>query len=155
MNLVSDAEILLVEDDPVDAELILTALKTSCPGATINALPDGVEAIDYLFARGSFAHRSPESTPKVIFLDLKLPKVNGLEVLQRIRQDSRTRAIPVVMFSSSRELSDIQTCYRLGANSYVVKPVDAEHFIKTIAEMGNYWVHINEISHTVLLKFSE
>ncbi len=106
---------------------------------------DGAEALEFLFAEGVYAGRSVEKTPKVIMLDLKLPKVNGIEVLERIKGDERTKNIPVVVLTSSREDSDLTRCYELGVNSYIVKPVEFENFIKAISDLGFYWLLLNQI----------
>ncbi|HET6990243.1 MAG TPA: response regulator, partial [Bacteroidia bacterium] len=107
-------------------------------------LKDGAEALDFLFAEGEFADRKIENTPKVILLDLKMPKVNGIEVLRKIKADDRTKQIPVVMLTSSKEDPDIDECYRLGVNSYVVKPVEFESFVKAVANLGMYWIVVNQ-----------
>ena len=137
-------EILLVEDNPDDEELTLHALKKVNLINRINVVHDGSEALDFIFCTGAYAHRSIENAPRLIFLDLKLPKVDGLEVLERIKADSRTRMIPVVMLTSSREERDIIESYQMGVNSYIVKPVDFEQFVKSIGQVGMYWALINE-----------
>lgn len=140
-------ELLLVEDSPNDAELIIRALKRSNICNSIAHLKDGEEAIDYVFARGKYSSRKIEDTPRVILLDLKMPKVNGLEVLKAIKSDDRTKRIPVIVMTSSKEDSDIAASYRLGVNSYVVKPVNFENFSKAAAEVGFYWLLINQNSN--------
>ncbi|HLM60967.1 MAG TPA: response regulator, partial [Pyrinomonadaceae bacterium] len=105
------------------------------------------EALEFIFAEGAYAGRSVENTPKVILLDLKLPKVNGIEVLQRIKTDERTKTIPIVVMTSSREDTDLEKCYALGVNSYIVKPVEFESFAKTVSELGFYWLLLNQIPH--------
>jgi len=137
-----DVEILLVEDNPHDVELTLRALKKHNLANKVQVVKDGAEALDFIFNTGSFAGQTNHL--KVILLDLKLPKVSGLEVLQRLKDDERTRTIPVVVLTSSHEDRDIEECYRLGVNSYVVKPVEFESFAKTVAEMGFYWLLVNK-----------
>ncbi len=138
-----DAEILLVEDNPHDVELTLRSLQKHNLANRVQVVKDGAEALDFIFnTTGSFAGQANHL--KVILLDLKLPKVSGLEVLQRLKQEEHTRSIPVVVLTSSHEDRDIQECYRLGVNSYVVKPVEFEAFAKTVAEMGFYWLLVNK-----------
>ena len=138
-----DAEILLVEDNPHDVELTLRSLQKHNLANRVQVVKDGAEALDFIFnTTGSFAEQANHL--KVILLDLKLPKVSGLEVLQRLKDDERTRTIPVVVLTSSHEDRDIEECYRLGVNSYVVKPVEFESFAKTVAEMGFYWLLVNK-----------
>jgi len=138
------ADLLVVEDNPSDLELTLRALrKSDCPGR-IHTVKDGEEALDFLFDRTPAGPR-PSGTPlKVIFLDLKLPKVDGFEVLRQAKADARTRSIPVVVLTSSLQESDVRECYRLGANSYVVKAVDFTSFSACIAQMAHYWLSLNE-----------
>ncbi len=138
-----DVEILLVEDNPHDVELTLRALKKHKLANKVEVAKDGVEALDFIFARGRFAGEVPNRL-KVILLDLKLPKVSGLEVLQKLKGDERTRSIPVVVLTSSSEDRDIQECYELGVNSYVVKPVEFDSFAKTVADLGFYWLLVNK-----------
>jgi CheY-like chemotaxis protein len=135
-------EILLVEDNPHDVELTLRALKKHNLANKVHVAKDGAAALDFIFNTGSFAGQSNHL--KVILLDLKLPKVSGLEVLQRLKNEERTRSIPVVVLTSSHEDRDMQECYRLGVNSYVVKPVEFEAFARTVAEMGFYWLLVNK-----------
>lgn len=137
-------EILLVEDNPNDAELALHAFKRYKISNNVHVVRDGAEALDYVFGEGSYAGRSVLDQPKVILLDLKLPKVDGLEVLRRIREDSRTRSIPVVVLTSSREDRDIAECYNLGVNSYITKPVDFEQFTEAARILGFYWLLLNQ-----------
>jgi two-component system, response regulator len=140
----NDLEILLVEDNPDDAELVIRSLKKSKLGNNIVHLHDGVEALDFLFARGQYSSRNVTDTPKVILLDLKMPRVDGFQVLKEIRADERTKNIPVVIMTSSREDRDIIEGYKLGVNSYVVKPVGFENFAKAVADLGLYWILINQ-----------
>lgn len=137
-------DILLVEDNPDDVEMTLRALKKCNLLNPIFVVGDGAEALDFLFAAGAYAGRSATLPPKVVLLDLKLPKVNGIEVLRAIKKDERTRRIPVVVVTSSREEPDIAECYDLGVNSYVVKPVDFEKFVEAIANLGLYWLVLNQ-----------
>ena len=135
--------ILIVEDDPRDVELTLTALNEHKLANEVVITRDGKEALDYLYCREQFASR-PEESPAVILLDLKLPKVNGLEVLQQIRSNDRLKMIPVVVLTSSREEQDMVRSYKLGVNAYVVKPVDFHEFVNAIKELGVFWAIINE-----------
>jgi len=137
-------EILLVEDNPNDAELIIRALKKNKLANNVLVAEDGVEALDSLFCRGKYANKDIRSTPKVVLLDLKLPKISGLEVLKIIKEDNMTSNIPVVIVTSSGEEPDIQKAYDLGANSYVVKPVDFDQFINAMGSLGLYWLLINK-----------
>jgi CheY-like chemotaxis protein len=134
--------ILLVEDDPRDVELAITALEEYKLANEVVVCRDGQEALDYLFCRGKFSDRINEN-PAVLLLDLKLPKVNGLEVLQKIRADERLRMMPVVMLTSSHEEKDMMRSYQLGVNAYVVKPVDFHEFINAVKELGMFWAVIN------------
>ena len=135
--------ILLVEDDPKDVELTLTALDEYKLANEVVVVGDGEEALDYLYYRGTFATRTKES-PAVILLDLKLPKVDGLEVLQQLKRDEKLKLIPVVVLTSSREERDMVASYELGVNAYVVKPVDFHEFVNAIKELGIFWAIINE-----------
>jgi len=137
-------EILLVEDNPNDAELTLRALKKHNLANHVVHVTDGAEALDFLFARGAFTARRIGDGPRVIILDLKLPKVDGLEVLKAVKNDPVTRGIPVVVLTSSREESDIVESYRLGVNSYIVKPVDFEKFVVAVRDLGLYWLLLNQ-----------
>ena len=136
--------ILLVEDNPHDVELTLRAFRKSKVLNEIVVVRDGVEALDYLFTTGAFAGRDPNASPEVVLLDLKLPKVDGLEVLRRMRADERTRRTPVVVLTSSGEERDILTSYNLGANSFVRKPVDFNQFLEAAQQLGLYWLVLNQ-----------
>jgi CheY-like chemotaxis protein len=135
--------ILMVEDDPRDVELTLTALEDYNLSNEVVVARDGEEALDYLYCRGSFKMRTSEN-PAVLLLDLKLPKIDGLEVLQAIKADEKLRVIPVVVLTSSREERDMVASYKLGVNAYVVKPVDFHEFVNAIKELGVFWAIINE-----------
>lgn len=137
-------DILLVEDNEADAELALRALKKGKIANTVYVVRDGAEALDFLFCEGEYRDRDHMLKPKVILLDLKLPKVDGLEVLRRIRGSELTRLIPVVILTSSREEVDIVESYRLGVNSYIVKPVDFANFIEAVRSLGFYWLLLNQ-----------
>ena len=139
-----ELQILLVEDDPYDLDLTMRALQGELAGSRIEVARDGAEALDYLFCRGIFSGRDPDQFPKLILLDLKLPKVDGLEVLRQVRQDRRTRYIPVVILTSSRQESDMLRSYELGTNGYVQKPVDFDVFREAIKHLGYYWLLSNE-----------
>jgi CheY-like chemotaxis protein len=138
------AEVLLVEDNPDELELTIGALKESHFANPINVARDGQEALDFLFAEGVFADRRGRPAPKVILLDLKLPKIDGLEVLRRVRANPHTRTIPVVVLTSSQQERDLVATYDLGVNSYIVKPVDIDQFIEAISAIGLYWTMLNE-----------
>lgn len=144
MTASSEVEILLVEDSPEDRELTIRALKKANLLNRLHAVHDGEEALEFLFATGRYADRTGARHPRIVCLDLKLPKVDGIEVLRRIRGDERTRHIPVVVLTSSREERDIVETYRLGVNSYVVKPVEFEAFAKAVSELGMYWLLLNQ-----------
>jgi two-component system, response regulator len=141
---IDEIEILVVEDNLLDAEMIVRALKKSNLANHLLHVKDGVEALDFLFAEGVYSGGEIRSTLKVIILDMKMPRVNGKEVLSKIKSDVRTNKIPVVMLSSSREDPDIKECYDLGANGYVVKPVEFDEFRKAISDLGLYWMIVNE-----------
>jgi CheY-like chemotaxis protein len=137
-------EILLVEDSPHDAELTIRALKQRNLANHLVHVQDGQAALDFLFGSGAYLGRDLNQHPKVVLLDLKLPMINGLEVLRQIRGDARTRLLPVVMLTSSREDRDVSTAYQLGANSFIVKPVDFEKFSEAVSQLGLYWMLLNE-----------
>lgn len=140
----SGVEILMVEDNPSDEELTLHALRKARLANTIHVVRDGREALEYVFCTGRYAERDISDRPSVILLDIKLPLVDGLEVLRQIKQDPRTRTIPVVMLTSSREERDMIESYRLGVNSYIVKPVDFEQFKESARSLGMYWLLLNK-----------
>ena len=137
-------EILLVEDNPNDAELAIRALKKRHLANHLVHVSDGQEALDFLFGSGAYEGRDVLHQPKVLLLDLKLPKVSGIEVLRRIREDDRTKLLPVVVLTSSHEDRDVIESYALGANSYIVKPVDFENFSEAVSNLGLYWLLLNE-----------
>ncbi len=137
-------DILLAEDSPYDAELTIHALKSRSLANKIYHVVDGVEALDFIFGEGRFAGREPGKGLKLLLLDLKMPRINGVEVLQKIKADPRTKNIPVVMLTSSNESFDIDRCYDFGVNSYIVKPVDFDNFSKVVSELGFYWLMLNK-----------
>jgi CheY-like chemotaxis protein len=137
-------EILLVEDNPQDLELAQRALRKANLTNRIHVARDGAEALEFLFCEGPHAGRRIEDTPKVILLDLKLPKVDGLEVLRRLKRDERTRSIPVVVLTSSKEQNDVVESYHLGVNSYIVKPVNFDSFVGAVQQLGMYWLLLNQ-----------
>jgi two-component system, response regulator len=139
-----EIEILIVEDNPGDAELTIRTLKKQKLANNLIHLSDGAQALEFIFATGEYSGRNINQMPKVIFLDLKMPKVNGLEVLEKIKSDPRTKMIPVVILTSSAEDPDIKRSYELGVNSYIVKPVDFDSFSRTINELGMYWMVVNK-----------
>src|SRR6476620_1194173 len=143
----TNVEILLVEDNKSDAALTIRALKKHNLANNLVHLIDGAQAIDFIFAQGEYAERNIENQPKVIFLDIKMPKVSGLEVLRMIKGDERTKLIPIVMMTSSKEEQDIIESHKLGVNSYVVKPVGFENFSKAVADLGFYWLLVNNTPH--------
>jgi len=137
-------EILLVEDNPHDAEMTIRALRKVNLANRLIHVKDGAEALDFIFSKGAFSERSVGNKPKVILLDIKMPKVDGIEVLRQIKANENTRTIPVVIMTSSKEEQDVITSYDLGVNSYVVKPVDFEGFAKAVSELGFYWLITNQ-----------
>lgn len=139
-----NVEILLVEDNPADVELTMHALRHNNLANRIHVARDGEEALDFLFCRGSHSKRSFDNPPRMVLLDLKLPKVDGLEVLRQLKGDSRTKAIPVVILTSSKEDRDMVSGYRFGVNSYIQKPVDFTAFRETIKQLGLYWMVVNQ-----------
>ncbi len=140
---VQEVEILLVEDNPTDAELAVRALKKSNLANKLVWVKDGAEALDFIFAGGAYSGRQVANGPKVILLDLRLPKVDGMEVLRRVKSDERTKTIPVVVLTSSKEDRDVAESYQLGVNSYISKPVEFDEFAKTVSELGLYWLLVN------------
>jgi two-component system, response regulator len=143
MNAANLVEILIVEDNEQDLELAQRALRKAKVTNRIHVARDGEEALEFLFCEGPYAERKMEDGPKVILLDLKLPKIDGLEVLQRIKGDVRTKSIPVVVLTSSKEQNDVVETYNFGVNSYIVKPVNFEQFSETVQKLGLYWLLIN------------
>jgi CheY-like chemotaxis protein len=140
---VKEVEILLVEDNPTDAELCVRALKKSNLANKLVWVKDGAEALDFVFATGAYKDREVANGPRVILLDLRLPKVDGMEVLRRVKSDERTKTIPVVVLTSSKEDRDVAESYKLGVNSYISKPVEFDAFAKTVSELGLYWLLVN------------
>lgn len=145
MSMAEAFEILIVEDNPLDLEMTLRGLRKANIVNQIHVTRDGAEALEFLFCEGAYAHRRIEDAPRFVLLDLKLPKVDGLEVLARMKADERTRAIPVVMLTSSKEQRDLIESYQLGVNSYIVKPVDFDNFVQAARELGTYWLMLNQI----------
>ena len=141
----NEVEILLVEDNPADAEMTIRALKQAHLANQLVHLKDGAEALDFLFCEGQYADRNAEQHPKVILLDIKMPRVDGIEVLRQIRANDKTKLIPVVIMTSSSEEQDVVMTYSLGANSYVVKPVAFDGFAKAVGELGLYWLLTNRV----------
>jgi two-component system response regulator len=140
----NEVEILLVEDSLSDAELIIRALRKVNLANHVVHLKDGVEALDFIFAKGAFSERDVKKVPKVILLDIKMPRVDGIEVLRQVKSDPNTKLIPVVVMTSSKEEQDIVTSYQLGVNSFVVKPDEFDGFAKAVSELGLYWVLVNQ-----------
>ena len=140
----NEIEILLVEDNPNDAEMTIRALKKNHMANRIIHLKDGAEALDFIYGKGAFEGRDTNAMPKVVLLDLKMPKVDGIEVLRNLKSNELTKSIPVVVLTSSQEDPDIKICYELGVNSYIVKPVGFANFLKAISELGFYWLILNQ-----------
>jgi len=145
MGVLEQVEILLVEDNPHDAEMTLRALRRNNLANRVHWVKDGEEALAYLFRTGAYAGRDAASAPRLVMLDIKMPKVDGIEVLRRVKGDEETRAIPVVVMTSSNEERDVVESYRLGVNSYIVKPVEFDAFLETVAKIGLYWVLTNRV----------
>jgi two-component system, response regulator len=141
---VNKTDIVLVEDNMEDAELTIRAVKKNNVSDSLVHLKDGEQALDFIFCRGQYTGRNRNDLPRLILLDIKMPKVDGLEVLQQIKSSSRTKIIPVVLFTSSKEEKDILQSYQLGANSYIVKPVDFDGFQKVVSELCSYWLQVNQ-----------
>ncbi len=144
MNEPTAVELLLVEDDPKDLELALRSLRKANLANRIHIARDGAEALDYIFCEGPHSARRITDAPRLILLDLKLPKIDGLDVLKRIKADPRTKTIPVVVLTSSKEQSDVIASYQLGVNSYIVKPVNFEQFSQSVRELGLFWLILNQ-----------
>ena len=138
-------EILLAEDSSADAEMTLRALRRNNLANQVHWVKDGQEALDFMFCEGTYVQRQPATAPKLVMLDIKMPKVDGIEVLRKLKEDSRTRTVPVVVMTSSNEERDVVESYRLGVNSYIVKPVQFEAFLETVAKIGLYWVLTNRV----------
>ncbi len=149
VDAMKEVEILLVEDNSTDAELAMRALKKNNLTNKMVWVKDGAEALDFIFATGAYSDRHVTDGPRVIMLDLHLPKVDGLEVLRRIKNDERTKSIPVVMLTSSKEDRDVTESYELGVNSFISKPVEFDEFIKVVSELGLYWLLMNRSMRTV------
>lgn len=138
-----NTDILLIEDNADDAGLTIRAFRKIQASLRVEHFSDGSEALRYIFCEGAFRDRDVDAMPRLILLDLKMPRIDGLEVLKRIKSDPRTVGIPVVMLSSSNEMTDIRNCYRQGANSYVLKPVEFDNFLNTVAGIASYWLTLN------------
>ena len=147
MTTMEDVEILLVEDNPNDVELTMRALGKQNLANKVFVVKDGAEALDFMFGTGAYESRKIQKRPKVILLDLKLPKVDGIEVLRQMKADERTKHIPVVMLTSSQEERDVTDTYNLGVNSYIVKPVDFSNFVHAVSELGIYWGILNKVPY--------
>ena len=139
----NEVEILLVEDNPTDAELCIRALKKNNLANNLVWVKDGAEALDFLFATGTYSDRDVMCPPKVVLLDLRLPKVDGMEVLRKVKEDERTRSIPIVVLTSSKEERDVAESYKVGVNSYISKPVEFDAFARTVSDLGLYWLLVN------------
>ncbi len=140
----NEVEILIVEDNPNDAEMALRALKKNKLANNVLIVEDGEEALDFIFARGKYSGRGKNNRPKIILLDLKLPKVDGFEVLKEIKGNEQTKIIPVIVMTSSKEETDMMKSYQLGVNSYIVKPVDFDKFVDAVHDLGLYWLLLNQ-----------
>jgi len=136
-------EILLIEDNPYEAELAIRSLKKYNFTNNLHHIDDGAEALDFIFERGKYESQQGRTKPRLIMLDIKLPKVDGIEILRQLKENDKTKTIPVVILTSSKENQDVKACYDLGANSYIVKPVDFDSFSKAVAELGMYWMLLN------------
>ena len=145
MENLEQVEILLAEDNPKDAEMTQRALRKHNLGNRVYWVKDGAEALDFIYCRGAYADRDPTRPPKLVLLDIKMPKVDGIEVLRQVKADERTRVIPVVVMTSSNEERDVMESYRLGVNSYIVKPVEFASFLEVVAKIGLYWVLTNRV----------
>lgn len=145
MTDLQQVEILLAEDSATDAEMTLRALRRNNLANKVHWVRDGEEALDYMFRRGPYASRNPGLSPKLVMLDIKMPKVDGIEVLRQLKADVALRAVPVVIMTSSSEERDVVESYHLGVNSYIVKPVEFEAFLETVAKIGLYWVLTNRV----------
>ena len=145
MNALEQVEILLVEDSRTDAEMTLRALRHNHLANKVHWVKDGAEALDFMFCAGAYAGRNRSAGPKLVMLDIKMPKVDGIEVLRRLKADPETRSVPVVIMTSSAEQRDLVDSYKLGVNSYIVKPVEFEAFLETVAKIGLYWVLTNRV----------
>ena len=144
MNINEAVEILLVEDNPNDVELTMRALKKNHLANKVLVVIDGAQALDFIFRTGAYTGRDVANNPKIVLLDLKLPKVNGIEVIRKIKSDEKAKVIPIIVLTSSEEEKDVTESYGLGVNSYIVKPVDFDKFAKTVAEIGLYWLLVNK-----------
>lgn len=141
----SEVEVLLIEDNLEDVEMIIRALKKNHFANDIKVIDDGFDALEYILGEGQYAGRNVHDQPKVILLDLKLPRVSGIEVLRKIKANENTRNVPVVVLTSSTEQPDLEECYKLGVNSYITKPVKFEDFVKVVADLGMYWLILNKV----------
>lgn len=144
MENLNEVEILLVEDNPTDAELTLRALKKNNLANKLHVVKDGEEALEFIFGTGVYKDHDTKFPPKVVFLDLKLPKISGLEVLRKVKSDEMAKMIPIVVVTSSQETQDVEECYHLGVNSFIQKPIEFNNFVKAISDAGLYWMVINK-----------